>query len=35
MGEVLENEDPFAAMRKKMWAAYKTPPAEDDTLYEL
>ncbi|MBI5559481.1 MAG: zinc ribbon domain-containing protein [Deltaproteobacteria bacterium] len=35
MGEVLENEDPFATMRKKGGIGYKTPPAEDDTLYEL
>ncbi|MEW6520702.1 MAG: zinc ribbon domain-containing protein [Desulfurivibrio sp.] len=35
MGEVLENEDPFAAMRRKIRGGYRTPPVEDDTLYEL
>ncbi|MBU4262604.1 MAG: zinc ribbon domain-containing protein [Proteobacteria bacterium] len=35
MGELLENEDPFAAMRRKIRGGYKSPPAEDDSLYEL
>ena len=35
MGELLENEDPFAAMRKKIRGGCTSPPAEDDTLYEL
>jgi putative FmdB family regulatory protein len=35
MGELLENEDPFAAMRRKMRGGDKTTPIEDETLYEL
>jgi putative FmdB family regulatory protein len=35
MGELLENEDPFAAMRRKARGLYRLPPAEDETIYEL
>ena len=35
MGGLLQNEDPFTAMRRKFRGMYRLPPAEDDTLYEL
>ena len=35
MGELLENEDPFAVMRRKMRGGTRIPPLEDGTLYEL
>ena len=37
MGEILENENPFAVMRKKRGGIFSSeiPPVEDETLYEL
>ncbi|MFZ5759191.1 MAG: FmdB family zinc ribbon protein [Thermodesulfobacteriota bacterium] len=34
MSDLLEDEDPFGAARKKL-NAHTLPPAQDDTLYEL
>ncbi|MCB2181184.1 MAG: zinc ribbon domain-containing protein [Desulfobulbaceae bacterium] len=34
MGDLLENEDPFGKMKKKIMRK-KTPPVQDETLYEL
>ena len=35
MGDILENEDPFAMAVKKYAARRKQAPAKDDTLYDL
>ncbi len=35
MGDILENEDPFAMAVKKHAARRKPAPARDDTLYDL
>ncbi|MFH1217342.1 MAG: zinc ribbon domain-containing protein [Pseudomonadota bacterium] len=34
MGDLLEGEDPFSVMRKKI-TTRKNPPLQDETLYEL
>ena len=34
MGDLLENEDPFSQVKRKILRR-KSPPAQDETLYEL
>ena len=34
MGDLLENEDPFSQMKRKI-SRKKSPPRQDETLYEL
>lgn len=34
MGDLLENEEPFSQMKRKI-SRKKTPPRQDETLYEL